>query len=109
MWEASAFFTAVHVGYIVGSLVGGVVYDLLSKSLALVVGVVGMGVFVAITPFCAQFGIMVTVCLLAALSAGVVDTGTYLSLDISFFFLPLVYTNVRARVCMCLFVWFFFY
>ncbi|PVD31035.1 hypothetical protein C0Q70_10312 [Pomacea canaliculata] len=74
VWEASAFFTAVHVGYIVGSLVGGVVYDHLSKSLALVVGVVGMGVFVAITPFCAQFGIMVTVCLLAALSAGVVDT-----------------------------------
>lgn len=100
MWEASAFFTAVHVGYIVGSLVGGVVYDLLSKSLALVVGVVGMGVFVAITPFCAQFGIMVTVCLLAALSAGVVDTGTYLSLDI-FFFLPLVYTYVRVCMCVC--------
>nr|KAG5706155.1 hypothetical protein BaRGS_025777 [Batillaria attramentaria] len=72
--QASAFFTAGSVGWVVGSLSGGLVYDLLSKSLLLILGVAGMAVTTVATPFCTMYALMVAVSFLGAITGGMVDT-----------------------------------
>nr|KAG5706154.1 hypothetical protein BaRGS_025776 [Batillaria attramentaria] len=57
-----------------GSLLAGLVYDLLSKSLSLILGLVALAALTAATPFCRQFTTMVAVIVLGAIFEGGVDT-----------------------------------
>lgn len=72
--QASAFFTAGSAGFVTGALLLGLVYDLLSKSLSLILGLVGMAVLTGATPFCRQFGGMVAAIVISSIFEGGVDT-----------------------------------
>ncbi|XP_076461019.1 sodium-dependent glucose transporter 1A-like [Babylonia areolata] len=72
--QASFFYTASSVGYLVGSLVAGVIYDKLNKSLLLLLSVVGLAVSTAILPWCSLYSLMITIHVVSALFAGALDT-----------------------------------
>ncbi|XP_070210245.1 sodium-dependent glucose transporter 1B-like [Littorina saxatilis] len=71
---ASFFFTSSSVGYLVGSLVAGVVYDKLNKSLLLLVCVLGMGVTTVALPWCAIYAMMIFIQFMVSLFGGGLDT-----------------------------------
>ncbi|XP_076461010.1 sodium-dependent glucose transporter 1A-like [Babylonia areolata] len=72
--QASFFFTASSVGYLVGSLVAGVIYDKLNKSLLLLLSVVGLAVSTAILPWCSLYSLMIIIHAVVSLFAGALDT-----------------------------------
>ena len=73
--QASAFLTACSAGVLVGALLSGLAYDLLSRSLLLVLSVLLMGAMTAATPFCTHYWLMVAVSFLLNCFAGSVGTG----------------------------------
>lgn len=72
--QASAFFTAGAAGFITGTLTAGVVYDLVSKTLLLLVCLVAVAAFTAVTPFCSNYWLMLAVSLAGAFFGGGIDT-----------------------------------
>ena len=75
---ASFFFTASSVGYLVGSLVAGMVYDKLNKSLLLLLTVLGMAVTTVALPWCTIYGMMIAVHFVVSVFGGGLDTGQQL-------------------------------
>ncbi|OWF41766.1 sodium-dependent glucose transporter 1-like [Mizuhopecten yessoensis] len=57
--EGSAFMTAHSVGYLLGSLTSGLVFDSLDKVLLVFYPVLGNAVTIAIIPWCSPYGLMV--------------------------------------------------
>ena len=72
---ASFFFTSASVGYLVGSLVAGVVYDKLNKSLLLLLSVLGLAVTTIALPWCSIYAMMITIHFLVSFFGGGLDTG----------------------------------
>jgi FHS family Na+ dependent glucose MFS transporter 1 len=72
--KASFFYTASSVGYLVGSLVAGVVYDKLNKSALLLLTVFGLGVSTVILPWCSLYGLMIAIHLICSIFGGGLDT-----------------------------------
>ncbi|KAL8622352.1 hypothetical protein ACOMHN_041680 [Nucella lapillus] len=78
--QASFFFTSGSVGYLVGSLVAGIVYDLLNKSLLFLLCVVGLGLSVISVPWCSVYGLMLAIQFLVSVFGGAIDTSGNTSL-----------------------------
>ncbi|XP_033761399.1 LOW QUALITY PROTEIN: uncharacterized protein LOC117343177 [Pecten maximus] len=57
--EGSAFMTAHSVGYLLGSLTSGLVFDSLDKVLLVFYPVLGNAVTIAVIPWCSPYGLMV--------------------------------------------------
>ena len=72
---ASFFFTATSVGYLVGSLVAGMVYNKVNKSLLMLLTVMGLAVTTVAIPWCSPYALMVAIHFVASLFAGGIDTG----------------------------------
>ena len=62
-------------GYLVGSLVAGILYDRFNKLLLIFVSIVTMAVTTAIIPWCSQFPLMLAVKFIQGLGSGGMDTG----------------------------------
>ena len=74
---ASFFFTATSVGYLVGSLVAGMVYNKVNKSLLMLLTVMGLAVTTVAIPWCSPYALMVAIHFVASLFAGGIDTGWF--------------------------------
>ncbi|XP_046543216.1 sodium-dependent glucose transporter 1A-like [Haliotis rubra] len=72
--RGSAFFTAGSDGYLVGSLICGIVYDKFNKILTMFLLTLCMGVSTGILPFCSLYGLMVAIHLVTGAFMGGVDT-----------------------------------
>ena len=79
MEAAAFFFTSASAGYLVGSLVAGVVYDKLNKSLLLLLTVLGLAVTTVAVPWCSPYTLMLAIHFVASLFAGGLDTGWWLA------------------------------
>lgn len=79
MEAASFFFTSSSAGYLVGSLVAGVVYNKLNKSLLLLLTVLGLAVTTVAVPWCSPYTLMLAIHFVASLFAGGLDTGWWLA------------------------------
>lgn len=71
----SVLFTSCSVGYITGSLIGGVMYDKVNKELTLFLSTLLMGVFTALVPWCRTLVLMCFVNALRGIMEGVQDAG----------------------------------
>ncbi|KAK7484908.1 hypothetical protein BaRGS_00023828 [Batillaria attramentaria] len=71
---ASFFFTAGSVGCLAGSLVSGLIYDKLNKSILLFSCVFGMAAATIATPWCSIYGLMITAFFLSSFFGGGIDT-----------------------------------
>ncbi|XP_071102724.1 sodium-dependent glucose transporter 1A-like [Haliotis cracherodii] len=72
--RGSAFFTAGSVGYLVGSLISGFVYDKFNKVLTMFFLGLCMGISTGILPFCSLYGLMVAIHLVTGAFMGGIDT-----------------------------------
>ncbi|PVD30383.1 hypothetical protein C0Q70_09648 [Pomacea canaliculata] len=72
--SASFFFTAASVGYLVGSLTAGMVYDKLNKSLLLIMSLLGLSFTTIALPWCSPYVLMIMIHFLCSMCAGSVDT-----------------------------------
>ena len=88
MEAASFFFTSASVGYLVGSLAAGVVYDKLNKSLLLLLSVLGMAVTTVAVPWCSPYALMVAIRFVVDVFAGGLDTGWVFLRSQAFFSSP---------------------
>jgi MFS family permease len=106
--KASAFFTAHAIGYLVGSLVGGVLYDKFNKLLVLCVSTAGMGIVTAVIPLCTPYIVMIAVHFVSGFFKGPLNTGKYSNdavcsiYDIILTCLPRV--SVNHITCTCIYV-----
>ena len=73
--KGAAFFTAAGVGGVVGSLVGGALYDRFNQYLVLFVSMLLYGVTCALIPLCRAYWLMVFMFLLHEMSTGAVRSG----------------------------------
>ncbi|XP_060085156.1 sodium-dependent glucose transporter 1-like [Ylistrum balloti] len=71
--EGSAFMTAHSVGYLLGSLTSGLVFDSLDKVLLVFYPVLGNAVTIAIIPWCSPYGLMVFIHWVKGLFSGGLD------------------------------------
>lgn len=76
MESASFFFTAGSVGYLVGSLLAGVIYDKINKSFLLIGLVLGLSLTTIALPWCSLYGLMITAFFFCSLFGGGLDTGS---------------------------------
>ena len=73
--SGSAFFTASGIGYLIGSLLTGCLYDRIKEKIVLVCAALcGLGTTVAIIPWMTVYEAMVFMFLLFGISAGLLDT-----------------------------------
>lgn len=72
---ASWLFTVFSIGYLVGSFIGGILYDRFNKLLLLAFSVLFMAVFTGIIPWCRSFSLMLAMRFISGLGAGGADTG----------------------------------
>ena len=106
---ASFFFTATSVGYLVGSLVAGMVYNKVNKSLLMLLTVMGLAVTTVAIPWCSPYALMVAIHFVASLFAGGIDTGWFSVFfwrdryRLVFSLLPhhLRFPCVRNKICFC--------
>lgn len=73
--KASVMFTGTSVGYLVGSIVCGLIYDRFNKSLLLFLSLVGNAIATISVPFCPLLGIMLVFRSLQGFFGGAVETG----------------------------------
>ncbi|PVD19262.1 hypothetical protein C0Q70_19748 [Pomacea canaliculata] len=72
--SASFFFTAASVGYLIGSLTAGVVYDKLDKSMLLIMSLLGLSFTTIALPWCSPYALMIAIHFICSLFGGSVDT-----------------------------------
>jgi FHS family Na+ dependent glucose MFS transporter 1 len=75
--KASAFFTSGSVGYLLGSLVAGIVYERVNKSVLLGASVAGMAAVTAVIPICSPYVLMIAMQFLCSCFKGALDTGKF--------------------------------
>jgi FHS family Na+ dependent glucose MFS transporter 1 len=73
--EVSFLFTAVSVGYLSGSLLGGRLYDRVSGNPVMATGLLIMASMLALTPFLPQLWLLMLVIALLGTAQGTVDVG----------------------------------
>ncbi|XP_052248788.1 sodium-dependent glucose transporter 1-like isoform X4 [Dreissena polymorpha] len=73
--SASWLFTICFMGYLLGSIIGGVLYDRFDKLLLIALSCFLMGLSTGFVPYCESFPLMLTMRFLAGLGAGGLDTG----------------------------------
>ncbi|KAH3718192.1 hypothetical protein DPMN_060991 [Dreissena polymorpha] len=73
--SASWLFTICALGYVLGSLFGGVLYDRFDKLLLISLSCFLMGLSTGFVPYCESFPLMLTMRFLSGLGAGSLDTG----------------------------------
>ncbi|KAL8609318.1 hypothetical protein ACOMHN_048874 [Nucella lapillus] len=71
---ASYFFTASSVGYLVGSLVAGMVYEKLNKSLLMLLCLLCMAVATIAVPWCSLYSLMVAIHFVFSFFGGGLET-----------------------------------
>jgi FHS family Na+ dependent glucose MFS transporter 1 len=73
--EASFLFTAVAIGYLVGSLLGGRLYDRMPGNPVMVASMVAIAATLVLTPFVPQIWILIVVIGVLGTAQGAVDVG----------------------------------
>ncbi|VDI73266.1 MFS transporter, FHS family, Na+ dependent glucose transporter 1 [Mytilus galloprovincialis] len=71
--EGSAFMTAHSVGYLVGSLASGILFDRFNKIMLIFTAVFGNAVTVAIIPWCSRYELMIFIHLIKGVFSGSLD------------------------------------
>ncbi|XP_052765259.1 sodium-dependent glucose transporter 1A-like [Mya arenaria] len=71
----SWLFTTAGIGYLVGSLLGGILFDRFNKLLIIGVSCVTMAVFTGFQPWCRSYPLMLALRFLSGLGGGGLDTG----------------------------------
>ena len=104
--QASYFFTAGSVGYLLGSVLAGTMYDKMNKSLLLLLSVFGLAVCTTVLPWCSLYGLMIAIHFGVSIFGGGIDTGIPGVLYFSFllFFNFVLYVRAVHRgmvVCVC--------
>lgn len=72
--RASWIFTAISLGGLIGTILGGYAYDRLNKLCVFVVVVMGMGLAAAIAPWCSHFAAMLSIHVLHGIFNIALDT-----------------------------------
>ncbi|XP_005104820.1 sodium-dependent glucose transporter 1A [Aplysia californica] len=72
--RGAAFFTAGSIGYFIGSVATGAVYNYVSQSLLLFIGSTFLGVVCCITPYCSPYALMIFIRGAGGVACGFVDT-----------------------------------
>jgi len=67
--------TSHSIGYLLGSLTLGLMFDRLDKLLLVLFPLVGIGVTLAIIPWCAPYGLMIVIHWFKGLFSGGLDAG----------------------------------
>ena len=67
--------TAHSVGYLIGSLVSGILFDRLNKILLIFFAIFGNAVTVAIIPWCSRYELMILIHLVKGMFSGSLDAG----------------------------------
>ena len=62
-------------GYLLGSLIAGIIYDRFNKLLLIFYSVVCMAITTGVIPWCKPFPLMLAVRFLSGIGAGGLDTG----------------------------------
>lgn len=77
--QASAFMTGHSVGYLIGSIVMGIIFDKMrkEKTYSVAWSVVGMTVTLAVIPWCYIYELMVAMHVFMGLAGGGLDTRKY--------------------------------
>ncbi|KAH3718200.1 hypothetical protein DPMN_060999 [Dreissena polymorpha] len=73
--SASWLFTICAIGYVLGSFLGGVLYDRFDRLLLLALSCFLMGLSTGFVPYCESFPLMLIMRFLAGLGCGGLDTG----------------------------------
>lgn len=71
--QGSAFMTAHSVGYLIGSLVSGILFDRLNKILLIFFAIFGNAVTVAIIPWCSRYELMILIHWVKGMFSGSLD------------------------------------
>lgn len=73
--KGSVFFTMVSLGYVIGSLIMGCVFDkrILDRNLFLFLLLAGLGVSVAVVPWCSVFEAMIFIQMMKGIFSGGLD------------------------------------
>ncbi|XP_071154881.1 sodium-dependent glucose transporter 1B-like isoform X1 [Mytilus edulis] len=72
--EASFFLTSVFIGYLMGTIVSGAIYQRMNPFLLIFIGITTLGVTSAAIPWCSLYGIMISMHILKGFGFGVLDT-----------------------------------
>ncbi|XP_063423887.1 sodium-dependent glucose transporter 1A-like [Mytilus trossulus] len=72
--EASFFLTSVFIGYLMGTIVSGAIYQRMNPFLLIFLGITTLGVTSAAIPWCSLYGIMISMHILKGFGFGVLDT-----------------------------------
>lgn len=74
--KGSLFFTMSTLGYLIGSLIMGVVFDkkILDRNLLMFLATMGYGVIIAIVPWCSLFEVMAFIHVMKGAFGGGLDT-----------------------------------
>ncbi|XP_052803647.1 sodium-dependent glucose transporter 1A-like [Mya arenaria] len=73
--SGSWLFTTASIGYLLGSILGGILYDRFNKLLIIGFSCIMMAVFTGFQPWCRSFPLMLVLRFLSGLGGGGLDTG----------------------------------
>ncbi|KAL5006763.1 hypothetical protein ScPMuIL_015569 [Solemya velum] len=73
--KGAMIFTASSTGYLFGSLLSGILYDLFNKLLLIFISILGIAVTVTPIPWCTSYGVMIAITFICCLFKGSLDTG----------------------------------
>ncbi|XP_052094399.1 sodium-dependent glucose transporter 1-like [Mytilus californianus] len=72
--EALFFLTSVFIGYLIGAIVSGAIYQRMNPFLLIFLGNTALGVTSAAIPWCSLYGVMVSMHIVKGFGYGVLDT-----------------------------------
>lgn len=72
--EASFFLTSTFIGYLIGTVTTGAIYERVNPFLLLFIGLTLMGLSSACIPWCIWYGLMIAMHILKGAGFGVIDT-----------------------------------
>ncbi|CAC5419397.1 NAGLT1 [Mytilus coruscus] len=72
--EASFFLTSVFIGYLMGTIVSGAIYQRMNPFLLIFLGITALGVTSAAIPWSSLYGVMISMHILKGFGFGVLDT-----------------------------------
>ena len=75
--QISYVFVGRSIGYLAGSVVGGVMFDSFHPSMLMAVALLAGGAGMIIAPFCSALWSLVVVISMVGLDMGILDTGEY--------------------------------
>ena len=109
--KISYVFVGRSVGYLAGSMVGGVMFEWFHPSMLMALALLAAGIGLIAAPFCGTLWILAAVISMVGLAMGALDTGKNMQVFLLFIhmketygkFLNIVITKLQGTRCMTLF------